>query len=249
MLNRYTILACTVFSLCACTHTAEDDGWLESYNRSMFAFNQQFNKYITKPVARGYRAVTTPDIRNRVNNSLYNITEPISAANHVLQGSFEASGVNLGRLLINTTLGLGGMFDVASGWGLKKNRTNFDGTLATWCVPDGPYIIVPLLGPATPRALTGYVVDGFSNPVYLLSYHDANYRSKIIWTYTGVAAIAAAERSLDLLDDLEKNSVDFYSAMKSTYLQNRQKYNECRPQGAEAPQSYDFDFEIDDDNF
>jgi len=250
LFKPYAILTCSLIALTACSHTASsDDGWLESYNRSMFAFNQQFNRYVLKPVARGYRAVTTPDIRNRVNSSLYNVTEPVSAGNHVLQGRFRLSAINIGRFLINSTLGLGGMFDVASGWGLQRNKSTFDATLASWCVFDGPYIVLPFIGPSTPRALAGYIVDGFSNPVYIASYNDKNYSDKIAWGYTGIAAVAAAERSLDLLEDLEKNSVDFYSAMKSTYLQNRRQYNECRRAGMDVSQSYDFDFDIDDDEF
>lgn len=108
----------------------EENGALETYNRGMFKFNYQVDKYVLKPVAKGYRAVTTPYVRERVNNALANIKEPISAFNHILQGEFRESGINLSRLVINTTLGLVGMYDVAGGWGLQQSKAGFDDTLA-----------------------------------------------------------------------------------------------------------------------
>lgn len=90
-----------------------------------------------KPLAEGYRAITTPDVRNRVTSFIGNMREPVTAVNHTLQGSIKDTFVSVGRFLINSTLGLGGTFDVAEGWGLKRNSTDFDATLATYCVPDG----------------------------------------------------------------------------------------------------------------
>ena len=146
---------------------ADEHPTLEAYNRKMFEFNYQVDKYILKPTAKGYRAITTPYIRERVNNALANIKEPISAFNHLLQGEIKESGINLSRLVINSTLGLAGMYDVAGGWGLKPSKAGFDETLAKWCIKDGPFIVLPLLGPATPRSTVGLAVDSLTNPVYL----------------------------------------------------------------------------------
>jgi len=109
---------------------ASDDSWLESYNRAMFDFNMNVDKYVLKPVAKGYRAITTQDIRNRVTSFVSNVNEPVSTINHTLQGSFKKTLVSAARFAINSTLGLAGTFDVADGWGLKKSETGFDNTLA-----------------------------------------------------------------------------------------------------------------------
>ena len=226
-------------------NTENDSDWVESYNRGIFEFNYQVDKFLLKPLAKGYRAITTQDIRNRVSGTLYNIREPIVAGNHVLQGEFQKTVNNIGRFLINSTLGLGGMFDVAEGWGIPKENTNFDETLAKWCVPDGPFFMLPLIGPSTPRALVGYGVEAAADPIFWTTYQDANVSSKISYTYAAIKAISARERALDFLDGVEKNSVDFYSTIKSAYIQNRQGMNNiCNPSQAV---SYDFDFDADDD--
>lgn len=217
----------------------------ETYNRAMFKFNYQFDKYILKPVAEGYRAVTNDFTRERVRSVISNIKEPVYAGNNLLQGDIKQSGIGVARFGINSTLGLLGMFDVAEGWGLKKDAAGFDETLAAWCVPDGPFIVLPFAGPSTPRAAVGMFADGFMNPVYWATYQDANVHDKAIYTYIGVQAIALREANIELLDDLERGSVDFYSTMRSAYLQNRKTMG-CN--AAENTQSYDFDFGIEDED-
>ena len=151
-----TALLATTMLMNATTAQAEDDNSaLESYNRAMFNFNTGVDDYVLKPMAKGYRAITTEFIRERVRNFFENLKEPASMINHTLQGNLKDTGVSTGRFVINTTLGLLGTFDVASGWGLNKNKTGLDKTLAAWCVPDGPFFVLPILGPATPRAAVG----------------------------------------------------------------------------------------------
>ena len=99
---------------CATGHLSENDTSLERYNRAMFSFNNKIDKYVIRPVAKGYKAVTNEYVRGRVSNFFNNIEEPVSAANHILQGEFSASGNNLGRFVVNTTLGIVGLFDVAT---------------------------------------------------------------------------------------------------------------------------------------
>ena len=221
----------------------EDEGWLETYNRNMFGFNMTVDKYVMKPVAKTYRSITTKDIRNRISSALDNTEEPVTALNYLLQLQPKKNLNSIGRFLINTTLGLGGMFDVASGWGLKKEPTGFDETMAHYCVPDGPFFMAPFFGPFTVRSATGYIADGFSNPIYWAALNDKNYSAKISYSYAAVKAINSREKTLDLLDDFEKNSVDFYSTVRSAYLQNRQKMNQC---GSNNVPSYDFDFDDED---
>ncbi len=247
----YSVLAMVIAMTTSCAtksvngdvHVDEDS--FESYNRAMFKFNYGFDKYVLRPVAEGYRSVTNDFARDRVSSVLSNIKEPIYFGNHLLQGNFKQTGVSVARFGVNTTLGLLGMFDVAEGWGLTKDTASFDETLAKWCVPDGPFIVLPLLGPSTPRAATGLVADSVMNPVYWATYHDANIKDKVAYSYTAINAISLREANLEFLDELERGSVDFYSTMRSAYLQNRKKMG-CKAD-VDSAQSYDFDFGIDEE--
>lgn len=247
----FPMLLASVLMTTSCASTGsvsqhEDDDTLESYNRAVFKFNYQVDKYVLKPVAEGYRDITSESVRDSVNNFLNNIKEPLYAGNHLLQGNLKQAGIEIYRFAINSTLGLAGLFDVAEGWGFPKHKTNVDETLATWCVPDGPYFMLPFIGPSTPRAATGLVADMVFDPVYWATYNDANVRDKITYTYWGVNVIAMRERNMELLNELERGSVDFYSTMRSAYLQNRKNMG-CGKQNAEI-QTYDFDFGTEDED-
>ena len=231
---------------CATSGVNNSDGALESYNRTMFNVNNKIDKYVVRPVAKGYRAVTNEYVRTRVSNFFSNIGEPVSAVNHVLQGEFGDTGNNLGRFVINTTLGGVGLYDVASKLGLEKKSTGFDETLATWCVPDGPFIVLPLIGPSTPRATTGFVVDGLTAPTYWVAKESDGDDAWLV--YSGIAGLKYVNlmaQNLTLLESLEEGSVDYYEAIKSTYMQNRNKLKVCGNQVVEAQGDYDFDMDID----
>lgn len=233
-------------------YAEESDSALESYNRAMFNFNAAADYFVIKPVAKGYRAVTNEFIRERVHDFYANLKEPVSTVNHVLQGNIVDSGKSLGRFVINTTLGLLGTFDVASGWGLSNNRTDFDRTLARWCVPDGPFFILPLLGPSTPRATAGMVADTFTTPTYWADYyatfgHDWE-RYSFYYGITALGFISLREENIEFLDNLTANSVDPYSTIKSAYIQNRLKIGVCGNKDVTAEDAgYDFDFDDMDD--
>ena len=232
----------------------EDEGALESYNRAMFTFNSVADHYVIKPVAKGYRAVTNSFIRERVHDFFENLKEPASMINHTLQGNFSDSGNSLGRFAINTTLGLLGTFDVAGGWGLKKNKTGFDKTLASWCVPDGPFIMLPFLGPSTPRATAGFAADAVSDPLYWANYYTHFgpdwERYTFYYGLTALGFVSVREEKIEMLDNLTANSVDPYATIKAAYIQNRLKLNACAdPDAKQDENSYDFDFdeEFDDE--
>ena len=242
-ISLFFILFAATLSLSSCANngqTVQSIDKFETYNRAMFSFNYQVDKYVFKPVATGYRNVTNQYTRDRVNSVLLNLTEPLIAVNHMLQGDPKESGKSLSRFVINTTLGLVGMYDVAKGWGIEPKPTLFNQTLAKWCVKDGPFIVLPLLGPSTPRAATSLMLDIVANPIYFAIPKDANIRDKIKYTYTAVGIIALREKNIELLDDLENNSVDFYAAVRSAYLQNQSK-NKCY-NAVETTETYDFDF-------
>ncbi len=241
------MVACVAACASSATEQHEYDDPFEGYNRAMFSFNYQVDKYVIKPVAEGYRAVTTPFIRERISSVIDNLKEPVSAGNHLLQADPEASVKSLSRFVINSTLGLVGMFDVAEGWGLPKDKTTFNETFAKWCIPQGPFIVLPLLGPSTPRAATGMALDFVFDPVYWATYQDANVHDKASWGYAIAQGITAREAALDILDDLERNSVDFYATMRSAYLQNQNKLK-CFNDVSKDENTYDFDFGIEDED-
>lgn len=217
----------------------------ESFNRFSFEINNQLDRFILRPLAVGYRTITTQYIRDRVRSALTNIKEPIYSVNNMLQGEFIAGLKNIGRFAINSTLGLAGMYDVAGGgFGLEPSPSSFDKTLANWGVKDGPYLVLPILGSTTPRALVGDTFDGLGNPVYLATYNDANIRDKIIYPYIALSAVSAREASLEFIDDFRKNSVDFYSTVRSAYIQNRKKIIKSN----EGSPVLDYDFDMDDED-
>ena len=233
---------------------AEDESSaLETYNRAMFNFNAAADYYVIKPTAKGYRAVTNSFIRERVHNFFDNLREPVAVINHTLQGNLADSGKSLGRFVINSTLGLLGTFDVAGGWGLANNKTGFDKTLAKWCVPDGPYIVLPIFGSSTPRATVGLTADSAATPTYWADYYATfgNDLEKYSFYYglTALGFVSVREENIELLDKLTENSVDPYSTIKSAYIQNRLKIAACAPKDDDAkPASYDFDFDEDFDD-
>lgn len=242
----YVCLSVVALMTAACSTTlsssnSNDNSALEAYNRAVYKFNSEFQKYILKPVAKGYRKITNQYARERISSALLNIKEPIYAVNHLLQGEPVKSSKNIARFAVNTTLGLAGTYDVAAnGWNLPKEKTGFDATLEIWGVPDGPYVMIPFVGPGTPRAFAGLVGDSLVNPVYWATYNDANIHDKIYYPYMALNAVSIYEANMDMLDDLERNSVDFYSTMKSAYLQNRN--------GKADDDAVSYDFEMDDED-
>ena len=246
----YVLLGCCLLikpAMAAQESEEEEDSALESYNRAVFTFNSAADYFVIKPIAKGYRAITTEFIRERVHDFFENLKEPASMINHSLQGNFSESGNSLGRFAVNTTLGLLGTFDVASGWGLEKNKTGFDKTLASWCVPDGPFFMLPFLGPSTPRATAGWVADTASDPLYWANYYthfgDDWQRYTFYYGITALGFISLREENIELLDNLTANSVDPYATIKAAYIQNRLKINACAPEGQQNDNSYDFDFD------
>lgn len=222
---------------------------LEYYNRAMFNFNYHFNKKVLRPVATGYKKVTNQFVRDRVTTFFNNLEEPASAVNNLLQGQFKETGVTVGRFVINSTLGLAGTFDVAKGWGLEEKKKTFDSTLAKYCMPDGPFFVMPILGPATPRYIVGWGADSLASPMYW-ALVDVDDKSVDYATYgaVGLKYVNYYAENMQILDGLEESSVDFYATVKSAFLQNRQKFESLCAQvekGETAP-NYDFDFGYDD---
>ena len=142
---------------------------LEPMNRKILDFNLFLDRILIKPVAEGYRWIVPEYARNRMRNFLDNLNEPVIFINDTLQGEFHRANTTAGRFLFNSTFGVGGLWDRASQIGMEKQSGDFGQTLYTWGVPDGPYLVLPLLGPSNPRDIVGMVVDGYADPFSYLA--------------------------------------------------------------------------------
>jgi phospholipid-binding lipoprotein MlaA len=149
---------------------------------------------------------------------LDNLSSPVVFTNDVLQGEPERAGTTLARAIVNTSVGIGGLFEVAEGWGLPKHREDFGQTLAVWGVGEGAYLIVPLLGPSNTRDLFGFGVDFIIDPLFHVRWGNKRY---IPWTRFGVNLIDLRSRNIETVDDVERTSADFYAATRGLYRQNR----------------------------
>lgn len=192
---------------------------LEPLNREVFDFNLFVDRILIKPVAQGYQAVIPETGRNAIRHFLDNLGEPIVFANNVLQGQFSRAHTTLARFLMNSTFGVAGVMDLASGTGLEKQTGDFGQTLYSWGVPDGPYLVLPVVGPSNPRDAIGTGVDGYADPWGHLAgnYHEsiANYGRYV------VDGIDQRQRNLDVFDELQRNAIDFYAELRSLFRQHR----------------------------
>ncbi len=191
----------------------------EPVNREIFDFNLFIDRVALKPIARGYVAVVPEAGRDAVRHFLDNLHEPVVFANDLLQGQFKRAHDTFARFLMNTTFGLGGVMDLASKEGLEKQSGDFGQTLYSWGVPDGPYIVIPIVGPSNVRDGIGMGVDGYADPWDHLAW---NYH---YWYLTlvraGVDGIDKRARNLDTLDELQRNAIDFYAELRSLWRQRR----------------------------
>ena len=197
----------------------------EPLNRATFSLNQSLDKAIFKPVAKGYRALPAP-IKKGTGNVLKNLSTLVTIPNNVLQGDFKLAGINTGRLVVNTTLGVLGIFDPASEIGFPKYvKEDYGQTLGTWGVGPGCYLVLPVLGPSTIRDTAGMFVNILGgDPYYNISTNGNNeYLDAELFAATRMlAGIEFRSENIDSFDNLEKNSVDFYASVRSLYNQDRE---------------------------
>ena len=218
----------------------------EGLNRATFSLNQGLDKVIFKPVAKAYRTLPSP-VRKGTNNVLVNLSSLITIPNNVLQGQFKTAGVNTGRFIINTTVGIFGIFDVAKEMGFSDyEKEDYGQTLAVWGVGPGCYIVLPVLGPSTLRDTAGSFMNVMGgDPYYNVSAHGNNQyldRSDYMLTKT-ITAIDFRAKNLETLENLEKNSLDFYASVKSLYIQDRERKIKNTKTGATIDIIYEGDWE------
>ena len=193
---------------------AERDPWEEG-NRSVFGFNEGIYRYVLDPVAEFYEAVVPEPVRSSVRKVFSNLHEPVTFTNEVLQGSGRQAGTTLGRFVINSTLGIAGIFDPATAMGLERQKADFGETLAYYGTPAGPYLVLPLLGPATARDALGAGVDLVLRPdTWLLG-------AAPIFVVNAGDGFSSYEIERRRLDALRETSVDFYAALRGAYLMDR----------------------------
>lgn len=215
---------CIGLAGCSTTSTyqsGEIDDPMEGFNRAVFAFNDAADQVLVRPIAKGYRAVVPRPARTGLSNFLRNLRAPVNLANELLQGDLDGAGDVLTRTAVNTFIGLGGLIDVAAMEGIPYDQEDFGQTLAVWGVGHGPYVVLPVLGPSSVRDATGTGVDMFLDP---LNWYFYNVQPKNEgWRYARTAAegVVKREELLDALDDLRRNSFDYYAAMRSAYVQRR----------------------------
>ena len=190
------------------------DQWEEA-NRAQFERNKFVNDIAISPAARTYRTIVPQPLRDRIDTGSNNLDEPRIFANNLLQGRFDAAHKTFGRFLVNSILGLGGLFDVASLGGLERQSGDFGQTLFVWGFESGPYWVMPVFGPANVRDGIGRIVDIAGDPIQWILPKWVGE-----WPLTGVS-VAAGLGQVELLDDLQQGSVDPYARFRSTYLQNR----------------------------
>jgi phospholipid-binding lipoprotein MlaA len=197
----------------------------EGVNRVTFSFNQGLDKAIFKPVARGYRKLPSP-IRSGTSNALENISSLITIPNNILQGEFKKAGINTGRFIVNTTVGILGVFDVATKIDFPEyEKEDYGQTFGAWGIGAGCYVVLPVFGPSTVRDAIGSFVNAFGDPYYNMSVHGNNqYLDKKVYIATKtISGIDFRAKNLETIENLEKNSMDFYASVRSLYLQDRQQ--------------------------
>ncbi|WP_444945672.1 VacJ family lipoprotein [Microbulbifer sp. VTAC004] len=188
------------------------DPW-EGFNRAVFSFNDGADRYVLKPAAVSYRQITPIFVQHGVSNFFSNLGEVTNTFNGVLQGKWGQAGNDAGRLLINTTIGLAGLFDVAKHMGLEKgDGEDFGQTLAVWGVPSGPYLVLPLLGPSTVRDTPARVVDYYTNPLTYVEHDPTRYTLRATDIIQSRASLLQAESLLQ---------GDRYVLLRDAYLQRR----------------------------
>jgi phospholipid-binding lipoprotein MlaA len=206
---------------------AETKDCFEGANRAFFSFNQGLDKAIFKPVAKGYSYlpnVVQKGVRNVTSNISYTVTIP----NHFLQGNFKNFIKDGGRFLINTTVGIFGLFDPASKMGLKKTENeDYGQTLGVWGVGKGCYLMLPIFGPSTARGVVGKIANTLFDPFYMTTVGDEtvldnNFGDSTYYLEKGFNTVDSRSRNLKKFENVEKNSIDLYATIRSLYLQRRE---------------------------
>jgi len=232
LFRNFTLLTCATLFLSACASKPpasdpealqafeELNDPLEPWNRAMHQLDQGLDTVIFNPTIAVYETIIPEPGRQGVTNALRNFRSPITLANDLLQGEGERAGITLGRFVVNSTVGVLGLFDVAQHWGMPYHSEDFGQTLAVWGVEEGPFFYVPILGPSNFRDVTGYAVDTTGiDAMAWITRADNPFWWQL--AYTGVLTVDLKATAKPFLEDLEASSIDYYAALRAAYRQNR----------------------------
>ncbi len=210
-------IALLIFSCCCllgCATTSNNPDPYESFNRSVYSFNRTLDKSIVKPVTYGYKYITPDPVEKGVSNFFDNLGDIGNLINNILQFKLGDALSDLGRFIVNSSLGIGGLFDPATAMGLEKHNEDFGQTLASWGIDSGPYIMLPFFGPSTLRDVSGLPADNYWDPVRYLEDNSARAGMSVIRLIDTRSSLLSLEGQLN-------NVADEYLFVRDAYLQNR----------------------------
>lgn len=211
-LSALTLTLAVLTTPAIAAESKEVDPW-EGFNRTMFSFNEGLDRAVLKPVTEGYRFIMPDFAEQGVHNFFENIGDVKTFINNVLQGKPKEASDDLGRVIVNTTIGIGGLFDVATVIGIPKHDEDFGQTLGAWGVESGPYLVLPLFGPSSLRDGVGRIPDMMVDPVQQVSDEDVRL---------GLRVLRVIDTRSQLLDAEGVISGDRYTFIRDAYLQRRQ---------------------------
>ena len=234
ILKRITILfVCASMIGCASipagSERSPDDPW-ESFNRSVFSFNESLDDYLLKPITTGYRFILPKPAQQGVDNFFGNYRDIYTSANNLLQGNLSMAFSDLMRVVVNTIFGLGGLFDVATPGGLEKHKADFGQTFGVWGIPSGPYVVLPFFGPSNVRDTFGTAVDLETDYLFRL-LPDVALRNSL----TALRLVNARNNYYEAGDLLEGAALDKYTFTRDAYIQRRQYQIDQAKEGKEPP--------------
>jgi phospholipid-binding lipoprotein MlaA len=196
---------------------AQNDPW-EKTNRDVFDFDVRLDRSVARPIAKGYRDAVPEPVREGIHNAITNLNSPVVLANDVLQGDGDKAANTFGRIVINSTVGIGGLIDVASKIGIPGHENDFGITLGKGGVAEGSYLVLPFAGPLPPRDLLGTGVDIAFDPLTYARFHGSD--TWMVVRY-GVGVLDAETSRIDAVESIERSSIDFYATTRNLYRQSR----------------------------
>ena len=198
---------------------------LENFNRKIFYFNEKTDKYIMKPINKSYRFITPKIVRKSINNFISNLSRPFDVINSLIQGNIANARSSFSSFLINSTIGLFGIFDIAKSKNIKFKEKSFGDSLAYYNIPRGPYLILPFLGPSDVRNFSGLLTENLIDPLSINAFKIGNSGDLIKDTYTyqltTIKIIDQYDQIADLLAETRKDSFDLYATIRAAYLQSQ----------------------------
>ena len=230
MKNSVPVMSALALSLMlgACSTPSQDslaqnDPW-EKTNRDVFDFDVKLDHAVARPIAKGYRDAVPEPVRDGIHNAVTNLNSPVILANDVLQGDGDKAVNTLGRIVINSTIGLGGLIDVAAKIGIPAHENDFGITLGKDGIAEGSYLVLPFAGPLPPRDLLGTGVDVAFDPLTWIKFHG---RDTWMVVRFGIGTLDAEASRIDAVETIERSSIDFYATTRNLYRQSRNaKINE-----------------------